>query len=85
MGITRSPLPQNIGNLPLPFFMEITQLFSCIIFMNYCICILNGSPESYLFIIIYVIQKIKGNENSPDFLNVMVNYHYHSENRVIIQ
>ena len=33
--------------------------------------------------ILYVIQEIVGNENSPDSLNVMVNYHYHSENRVI--
>ena len=33
--------------------------------------------------IIYVILKKGGNENSPDSLNVMVNYHYHSENRVI--
>ena len=32
---------------------------------------------------IYVIQKIGGNEISPDSLNVMVNYHYHSEKRVI--
>ena len=24
-----------------------------------------------------------GNDNSPDSLNVMVNEHYHSENRVI--
>ena len=34
---------------------------------------------------IYVIQKNGGNKNSPDSLNVMVNYHYHSENRVITQ
>ena len=27
--------------------------------------------------------KNRGNENSPYSLNVMVNYHYHSENRVI--
>ena len=33
--------------------------------------------------IIYVIQNIVGNDNSPDSLNVMVNYHYHLENRVI--
>ena len=33
--------------------------------------------------IVYVIQEIEGNDNSPDYLNVMVNYHYHSENRVI--
>ena len=35
------------------------------------------------FMIIYVIQKIGGKENSPDSLNIMVNYHYHGENRVI--
>ena len=29
------------------------------------------------------MQEIGGDENSPDSLNVMVNYHYHSENRVI--
>ena len=35
------------------------------------------------FMIVYVIQKIGGNKNSPNSLNVMVNYHYHDENRVI--
>ena len=35
--------------------------------------------------IIYVMQKIGGNENYPDSLNVMENYHYHDENRVITQ
>ena len=29
--------------------------------------------------IIYVINKIGGNENSPNSLNVMVNYHYHGK------
>ena len=33
--------------------------------------------------IVYVIQEIGGNESSPDSLNVMANYHYHIENRVI--
>ena len=33
--------------------------------------------------VIYVIQKNGGNKNSPYYLNVMVNYHYHSENRII--
>ena len=33
--------------------------------------------------IIYVIYKNGGNKNSLYSLNVMVNYHYHSENRVI--
>ena len=68
---------------PYPFLVVITQLFSCIVFINDFICILTGSPGSYLFMIIYVIQEIGDNENSPYSLNVMVNYHYHSENRVI--
>ena len=29
---------------PYPFFVAMTQLFSCIIFINGCICILTGSP-----------------------------------------
>ena len=29
--------------------------------------------------VIYVIQKNGDNEHSPDSLNVMVNYHYHSK------
>ena len=33
--------------------------------------------------IVYIIQKIGGNENSPHSLNVMLNYHYHGENLVI--
>ena len=33
--------------------------------------------------IIYVIHKIGGNQNSPDSLNVTVNYRNHGENRVI--
>ena len=35
-----------------------------------------------MFIIVYVIKKVKGNENSLNSLNVMVNYHYHGENRI---
>ena len=33
--------------------------------------------------VINVIQKIRGNENSPDSLNVIVNHRYHGENRII--
>ena len=33
--------------------------------------------------IAYIILKIRGNKNSPNSINVMVNYHYHGENRVI--
>ena len=33
--------------------------------------------------ILYVILKNGGNDNSPDSLNAMVNYQYHIENRLI--
>ena len=33
--------------------------------------------------ILYVIQKIGGNENYPDNIDVMVNYHYYYEIKVI--
>ena len=33
--------------------------------------------------IVYIIQEIGGNKNSPDSLKVMLNYHYHGENRAI--
>ena len=32
-----------MGIYPYPFFVVINQLFSCIIFINGCICILNDS------------------------------------------
>ena len=35
------------------------------------------------FMIVYVIQKIRGNNNYLNSLNVMVNYHYPGENRAI--
>ena len=35
------------------------------------------------FVILYVIQKIRGNKNSLNYLSVMVNYQYHVENRVV--
>ena len=44
MRITHYLLPQNNGNLPLPFLVVITLMFSCIIFFHDCICILTGSP-----------------------------------------
>ena len=83
MGITRSTLPRNNGNLPLPFFCG-----------NYPIVLLNNIySRLYMYInwftwIIFIhdcicYTKIGGNENYPDSLNVMVNYHYHRENRVI--
>ena len=36
-----------------------------------------------IFIMVYVIEDFWGNNNSPKFLNVMVNYHYHGKNRAI--
>ena len=44
MRIARSPLQLNNGNLPLPIFMVITLLFSWVIFISYCICILTDLP-----------------------------------------
>ena len=35
--------------------------------------------------IVYFIQEIGSNKNSPGSLNVLVNYHYHGENRAIIR
>ena len=83
MGITRSTLPLDNGNLPLPFFVGNYPIVLLNNFICYCICILSGSPGLYLFVIVYVIKEIGGNENSPDSLNVMLNYHYHRENRLI--
>ena len=45
-------------------------------YINWFTCIL-------FFVIVYAIQKIRGNENSPNSLNITVNYYYHSKNRVI--
>ena len=35
--------------------------------------------------IVYAIQNVGGNNNYPDSLNVMVDYHYHGGNRVVTQ
>ena len=43
---------------PYPFLVVITKLFSCIICINDCICILAGSPRYYILMIIYVILKM---------------------------
>ena len=37
----------------------------------------------YILMIVYIILKNGGNENYLYSLNLMVNYHYHIENRVI--
>ena len=70
---------------PYPFVVVITRLLSWIIFINYCICILTCSSRSYFLMIVYGIRKIRGNENSPNYRNAMVNYYYHGENRLITQ
>ena len=82
MGITRSLLPQDIGNLPVPFFCGNYPIVLLHNIINDCICIITGSPRKHLFMVVYVIQEIGGNENSPYSINAMVNYHYHGENMV---
>ena len=51
-------------------------------FINDCIFILVGHLD-FVFMIVDVIGKIGGNDNSPKSLNVMVHYHYHGEIRVM--
>ena len=53
------------------------------ILINDSKCILTDSPGKYFFIVVYVIRKIGGNKNSPNYLNVMANYHYYGENKLI--
>ena len=45
---------------PYAFLVVINQLFSCIICINDCICILIGSTGYYFLMIVYVIQKNQG-------------------------
>ena len=59
MGIAHSPLSQNNGNLPLPFLVVITQVFSYIIFINDCIFLLTGSP-GYIFLWSYMLYETFG-------------------------
>ena len=68
-----------MGMYPYPFSVVLDHFLLWIIFINDCICILNGSPGFFFSIIVYVIQKIGGNENSPISLNIIINYHYHGE------
>ena len=70
MGITRSTLPRNNGNLPLPFFggnYPIVLLNNIYLWLHMYI---NCFTRIIFFMIVYVIQEIGGNENSPDSLNV---------------
>ena len=50
--------------------------------MNGCICISLVSP-GFFSMMVYVIQNIRYNKNFSIFLNVVVNYHYHDENRIV--
>ena len=68
---------------PYPFLVVNFFLLSSIIFINDCICLLNDSNRSLCFMIVFVIWKMGGNNNSSNYFNVMVNYHYHGENRVV--
>ena len=83
MGMTHSPLPKKMVIYPYPLLVVISQLFYWIIFINDFTCISTGSTGKYFFMIVYVIHKIGGNNNSLNYLNVMVNFHYHGENRVL--
>ena len=78
MGITCFPLPRNNRNLTSPIFGGNYPILLLNNIFNDCICILTGSPVNYLFVIIFIIQKTGDNNNSPDSLNVMVNYQYHN-------
>ena len=82
MGITRSTLPQNNGNLPLPFFGGNFPIVLLDNIYELLYIYINLFTWIIFFITVYVIQKIGGNENSSDSLNIKVNCHYHSENRV---
>ena len=44
---------------------------------------INWFARIIFFIIVYVIRKIGDNENSPNYLNIMVNYRHRGENREI--
>ena len=43
---------------------------------------INWFTWKIFFMIVYVTRKIGGDKNSPNYLNIMENYHYHGENRV---
>ena len=77
MLITRSPLPQNNGNLPSAYF---GGNFPIAILEN-IYCISTGSP-GYYFSLSYILYKNRG-DDYPNSLNLIANYHYHGENRVI--
>ena len=82
-GTNYSQLPQNNGNLPLPLFGGNYPIFSWILFYNNGICTLTGSLGRYFLMIVYVLQNIKGNKNSPHYLNMMINYYNHGGNSVM--
>ena len=79
MGITSSPLTQNNGNSPLPFFGGTYPIIILDNIYKLLYMYIKCFPWIIFFMIVYVIQKIGGNVNSPNSLNIMVNYHYHSE------
>ena len=81
MGITHSPLTQNNSNLPLPLFCGNNPIFLLDNIDEWLYMYINWFTLIIFFMIVYVKQKIGGNDNSPNSLNVMVNLHYHSENR----
>ena len=70
MGIVRSPLPQNNGNLPLTFLVVMTKLFSCIMFINDYICILTGNPDN-IFLLSYMLYKKIWGADHPTILSTL--------------
>ena len=73
----------NIVNLPLPFFVAITLYLPWIVFNNYFF-----NMKWFTRIIIFhdhiCYTKIRVDKNSPNSLNLMINYHYHGKNRLIV-
>ena len=81
--ITHYTLPWNNSNLTLPFFdgnftiVLLDNIYQLLYTYIKCfICIIFFHDSIYY-------TKIGGNENSPNSLIIMVNYHYHSKGRVI--
>ena len=83
MEITRSPLPQNIGNLPLPFFRGNYPIVLQYNIYSLLYMYINWFTWKIFFHDHIFYTKIGSNKNYPDSLNVMANYHYHGENRLI--
>ena len=83
MGITHYPLPKNIGNLLLPFFGGNDPIFLLDNIYQWLYMYINWFNWILYFHDHICYREIGGSNNFPNDLNGMVNYDYHSENRVI--